>query len=78
MKTKFRILILSFLIAGATLISSNISAQTDPPPPPPSGHGGSTNQTPGGSAPVGSGLFILIGLGAIYGSKKYISKKKKD
>ncbi len=41
------------------------------PPPPPSGvgHGASGNQN-GGSAPIGGGLFILLGLGAAYGGKK--------
>ncbi len=41
------------------------------PPPPPSGagHGASGNQN-GGSAPLGGGLFILLGLGAAYGGKK--------
>jgi len=53
------------------LAIADISAQS-PPPPPPSGtsgssHGSSTNQTPsGGSAPIGSGHWILLGMGAIY------------
>jgi len=43
---------------------------TQPPPPPTgAGHGASGNQN-GGNAPVGGGLFILLGLGALYGSKK--------
>jgi hypothetical protein len=77
MKTKLRIFIMSLLIAGATLISSNINAQTDPPPPP-SGHGESGNQPPGGGAPIGGGLFILLGLGAAYGAKKLFGKKEED
>jgi hypothetical protein len=34
----------------------------------------------GGSAPVGGGLFILLGLGAAYGGKKVynLNKKKLD
>lgn len=41
----------------------------NPPPPPSGGHGQSGNQQ-GGNAPVGSGMVILLGLGAAYGSKK--------
>ena len=46
---------------------------TQPPPPPSgAGHGASGNQT-GGNAPIGGGLFILLGLGAAYGGKKLYS-----
>ncbi len=31
---------------------------------------------PGGGAPIGGGLFILLGLGAAYGSKKVYSLVK--
>ncbi len=44
---------------------------TQPPPPPSGGHGQSGNQS-GGGAPVGSGLVILLGLGAAYGGKKVL------
>ncbi len=51
---------------------------TQPPPPPNgAGHGASGNQT-GGNAPIGGGLFILLGLGAAYGSKKLYNMKKED
>ena len=51
---------------------------TQPPPPPTgAGHGATGNQT-GGNAPIGGGLFILLGLGAAYGSKKLYSMKKED
>ena len=70
MKTKIKIFVIGLLIAGTTLISSNINAQTVPPPPPAAGHGESGNQPPGGGAPIGSGLFILLSLGAAYGGKK--------
>lgn len=47
-------------------------------PDPPSGHGSSSNQSQGGGAPIGSGLFILIALGAAYGGKKmYAIRKEK-
>jgi len=41
------------------------------PPPPPGNTGGGAGGTPiGGNAPIGGGLFILLGLGAAYGSRK--------
>lgn len=56
------------------IIPFSLFSQGDPPPPPP-GHTetGNTN----GEAPIGSGLFILIGLGAVYGGKKINDLKKK-
>jgi len=42
---------------------------------PPADHGSTTNQA-GGGAPIGGGLFILLGLGAAYGGKKLYSKRK--
>ena len=67
MKTKIKTLTITLLIAVATLITLNAKA-ADPPPPPP-GHG-ETGNVPGGGAPIGGGLFILLGLGAAYGGKK--------
>ncbi len=48
------------------------------PPPPPSAHGESGNQSAGGGAPIGGGLFILLGLGAAYGGKKLYDMKKEE
>ena len=56
-----------------TVLSFGVFAQ-DPPDPP--GHGETTDQIPGGSAPVSGGVFILLGLGAIYGGKKVFDLKK--
>ncbi len=47
----------------------NAIAQLSPPPPP-GQHGSSGNQTTGGDAPVGTGIGILLALGAAYGGKK--------
>jgi hypothetical protein len=57
-----------------------INGQTQPPPPPSgAGHGATGNQN-GGSAPIGQGLFILLGLSAAYGGKKIyrINKDKSE
>jgi hypothetical protein len=68
---KKTILILLVIIASVT--TTNLLAQAPPPPPP--GHGSTGNQT-GGNAPIGGGLFILLGLGAAYGGKKIYDIKK--
>jgi len=74
MKTKIKLLTIAFLILTATFITTNAKAD-DPPPPPPPGHG-STGNVPGGGAPIGGGLFILLGLGAMYGGKKVYNYRK--
>ncbi|MDG1902329.1 MAG: hypothetical protein P8I80_08865, partial [Bacteroidales bacterium] len=60
-----------------TLIPFSAISQSSPPPPP-SAHGESGNQSAGGGAPIGGGLFILLGLGAAYGGKKLYDMKKED
>ncbi len=42
-------------------------------PPPPSDHGSDENQP----APIGSGIAILMALGAAYGAKKVYDARKK-
>lgn len=69
--------IITTLIAFSLLIGINkLTAQVPPPPP---AHDQTGNQE-GGRAPIGSGLFILIGLGAAYGSKRMyeIHKEKSE
>lgn len=61
--TKGMLLVTLFLGWGMVAMAQG------PPPPPAGGHGGSTNQ-PGGSAPIGGGLAILLSLGAAYGGRK--------
>jgi hypothetical protein len=70
-----KILLIVLIIIAFTSI--DIFAQGPGPPPPP-GHGTTSNQE-GGRAPVGGGLFILLGLGAAYGGfKGYKFYKKKN
>ncbi len=71
-KTLFGLLFTGLLF----LLSLPLIAQ-DPPPPPGGGHGQGGNQTPGGSAPVGSGLVVLLALGAAYGGKKIYDSGKR-
>ncbi len=72
MKKYILLLCMAFVLSFWT---NNGQAQTAPPPPS-GGHGLITNQVAGGSAPIGGGLFILLGLGAAYAGKKLYNHKK--
>ena len=70
-------IIKSLIFCGLFVLSVGAMAQV-PPPPPGGGHGG-TGNVPGGGAPIGTGIGILLALGAAYGSKKvYKVWKDKD
>ncbi len=65
----------TLLIAGLLTLSTGLWAQL--PPPPPGDHGSGSNQN-GGNAPIGSGLFILMGMAAAYGGKKLFSYSEEE
>ena len=69
---KFKTLILTAIF---TLCLFSAMPQ-DPPPPPGGGHGMGGNQSPGGSAPIGSGVALLLSMGALYGSIKQLRTQK--
>jgi uncharacterized membrane protein len=58
-------------------VSFGINSYAQAPPPPPPDHGSTGNQN-GGNAPIGGGLAILLGLGAVYGGKKLYDKRKES
>ena len=60
------------VIIGLTF---SLDSMAQLPPPPPPSHGETGNQS-GGNAPIGGGLFILIGLGAAYEAKKLHQSSK--
>jgi len=71
-----KIILIPILFVALMLGTQSIQAQV---PPPPSDHGTTTDQTPGGGAPIGSGLFILLGMAGAYGGVKgwqYLKKEK--
>jgi len=69
--------IVNLLIALLFIVAPLISFASAPPPPPPGGPG--TGETPiGGTAPVGSGVGILLALGIAYGTKKVYDIRKKE
>jgi hypothetical protein len=58
------------LMLVAMLWTAQTFAQGTPPPPPSGGHGQTGNSPPGGNAPIGGGLAIMLVLGAAYAGKK--------
>ncbi|MBE0639660.1 MAG: hypothetical protein IH598_14170 [Bacteroidales bacterium] len=75
-KIAFRTAALMILMMGFILATPTFAQ--DPPPPPPGGHGGTGNQPPGGGTPIGSGLVILLSLGAAYGGKQVYEMRKRE
>jgi|GEM_PF-3194008 UDP-N-acetylmuramyl pentapeptide phosphotransferase/UDP-N-acetylglucosamine-1-phosphate transferase len=71
MKTIIKISIISFVFSLVFLLPMGVNAD---PPGMPGNHGSSGNQIPGGGAPLGSGVAILIGLGLAYGSKNNLKE----
>jgi len=71
---------ISNIYKGAAILTfvvfSTILMAQGPPPPPPGGVGSGDHNTQGGSAPIGGGSLILIGLAAIYGGKKVYDFKQ--
>ena len=67
----------TFVIVLMISIAYSLGAQ--PPSTPPggaTGDGNDSSNSQGGRVPIGSGLLILIGLGAAYGGKKIYDLRK--
>jgi len=47
-------------------------------PPPPDTHGSNVDEGAGGGAPIGSGLVVLLSLGAAYGGRRIYDWKKSE
>ena len=74
MKKAIRILLLTVFFITFTVALNTVLSQPMPGDDP---SGGGANPPVGGYAPVGSGLVILMALGAAYGSKKVYDARKK-
>lgn len=70
MKTRIKSFVSFLIIAFLTISPLVLNAQGGDPPPPPGEHSQNGNQPPGGGTPIGSGMVILLALGAVYGGKK--------
>ncbi len=79
MTMKKMLIQITLIVVFSLPMDYQINAQQSPPDPPGS-HGQSGNQEAGSnSAPIGSGLGILLVLGAAYGGKKvYKAWQQKD
>ncbi len=76
---KLKNIFLPFLLTIFLAFSvSTIFASSNPPNPPGNGHGTGNDEEPGGGAPIGSGIMLLLSLGAAYGGKKVYNLKKKE
>jgi hypothetical protein len=69
---------LKFIIAGLFVITLSLGVLAQDPPDPPGEHGNTEDQAPGGTAPIGAGTLLLIGLGAAYGGKRVYDLRKKS
>jgi len=69
---------LKLIITGLFLLTLSLGALSQGPPDPPDEHGSNEDQAPGGTAPIGTGTILLLGLGAFYGGKKVYNLRKKS
>ena len=83
MKNNIKLIVRNFLII--LLMTFALNGLTQGPPPPPggadgggSGTGGADNSRTGGGAPIGGGLFILLGLATAYGGRKLYQMRKEN
>jgi hypothetical protein len=68
--------ILNLIVTGLFITLPVIIASASAPPPPPPGPGGA-DQPIGGAAPIGSGIVLLVSMGAAYGAKKIYDARKR-
>ncbi len=69
--------ILNLILVGLLIIVPVIMVSASAPPPPPPGGPGTGEIPIGGSAPIGSGLVMLISMGLAYGAKKLYNARKR-
>lgn len=74
MKKAIKIVLLTVFFITFTVALNSLFAQPMPGGDP---SGGGTNPPVGGYAPIGSGLIILLAMGAGYGTKKVYDARKK-
>ena len=68
--------IITILLLLMFVAVSDVMAEGEGPGNPPVGPGGGTPI--GGTAPIGGGVFVLLGLAAIYGGRKVYQMNKEE
>jgi len=70
-----KITVISFVFGLVLLLPLGVSAD---PPGMPGNHGTNGDAPPGGGAPIGSGIALLMAMSAAYGSKKIFQLKEAE
>jgi hypothetical protein len=64
------------MVLGTSIFTAALADDPGPPPPPP--NGGQGGNQPGGAAPLGNGITLLLALSAGYaGKKRYYFRSEK-
>ena len=70
--------LLTFALSLGLFVGISFASLAQGPPPPPGEHNLSGDQpAPGGSAPVGGGLILLVGMGVGYAIKRVADNRRK-
>ena len=75
MQKMIKITIISFVFGLVFLLPLGVNAD---PPGMPGNHGSNGDAPPGGGAPIGSGIAMIIAMSAAYGSKKLYQIKQAE
>ena len=75
MQKMIKITIISFVFSLVFLLPLGVNAD---PPGMPGNHGSNGDAPPGGGAPLGSGIAMIIAMSAVYGSKKLFQLKQAE
>jgi hypothetical protein len=70
--------LIKLLLTGFLSLTLSIGLLAQDPPDPPEEHGSGDDEQPGGNAPLGAGVYLLLGLGAAYGASKFHLLKRAE
>jgi len=76
MKNHFKILITLIVLSFVFGVNTVSFSQPPPPPPPSVGHGRAGNAPADAGAPIGEGMFLLIGMAGLYAGHKIYNLRK--
>ena len=70
--------LIKLLLTGFLSLTLSIGLVAQDPPDPPEEHGSGEDEEPGGDAPLGAGVYVLLALGAAYGGRKVYALKREE